>query len=97
MSKEKLLTMKVKELRDEAKKLNISGRWDMTKNELVEAILRAEVISESAEENSAKDEYEDANHSSTSEASGESEKILPEVRKSNTMQVSEKSMLKMQK
>lgn len=32
----------VKELRDKAKVLNISGRWDMTKPQLIEAIVRAE-------------------------------------------------------
>lgn len=33
----------VKELRDIAKELNISGRWDMTKQELIEAITAAQV------------------------------------------------------
>ena len=32
----------VKELRDKAKVLNISGHWDMTKPQLIEAIVRAE-------------------------------------------------------
>lgn len=32
----------VKELREVAKNLNISGRWDMTKVQLIEAITRAE-------------------------------------------------------
>lgn len=32
----------VKELREVAKNLNISGRWDMTKAQLIEAITRAE-------------------------------------------------------
>lgn len=32
----------VKELREVAKNLNISGRWDMTKTQLIEAITRAE-------------------------------------------------------
>lgn len=42
MSKEVLENKNKKELRDLAKDLNIIGRWDMTKEQLVEAILRAE-------------------------------------------------------
>lgn len=45
----------VKELRDKAKVLNISGRWDMTKTQLIEAIVRAEK-SEGEEPKSATDE-----------------------------------------
>lgn len=45
----------VKELRDKAKILNISGRWDMTKPQLIEAIVRAEK-KESEESKSATDE-----------------------------------------
>lgn len=46
----------VKELRDKAKVLNISGRWDMSKAQLIEAIVRAEnadaeVIESATEEN----------------------------------------------
>ena len=45
----------VKELRDKAKVLNISGRWDMTKTQLIEAIVRAEKT-EGEEPESATDE-----------------------------------------
>jgi hypothetical protein len=45
----------VKELRDKAKVLNISGRWDMTKPQLIEAIVRAEKT-EDEEPESATDE-----------------------------------------
>ena len=34
----KINEMSVKELREVAKELNIAGRWDMTKAQLVEAI-----------------------------------------------------------
>ena len=45
----------VKELRDKAKVLNISGRWDMTKPQLIEAIVRAE-NAEAKESESATEE-----------------------------------------
>lgn len=41
MSKENLQTKTCKVLREQAKELNITGRWDMTKAELIEAILGA--------------------------------------------------------
>ena len=56
MSREKLSEKTVKELRDLAKDLNISGRWDMTKGELVEAILGASNVKVNEEKVSAKDE-----------------------------------------
>lgn len=68
MSKENLQNKTCKELRELAKKLNISGRWDMTKDQLIDAILRAEVVEntevvENANESeSAKDEYKIDNH-----------------------------------
>lgn len=42
MSRSELQKLTVKVLREEAKHLNISGRWDMNKEELIEAILGAE-------------------------------------------------------
>lgn len=57
MSKEVLLVKTVKELRDLAKELNISRRWEMTKGELIEAILGAKNVKVNEEKNvSAKDE-----------------------------------------
>ena len=41
ITKDKLYELTCGELRNIARILNISGRWDMTKSELVEAILRA--------------------------------------------------------
>ena len=70
MSKETLQCKKVSELRELAKKLNISKRWDMTKSELVEAIVRAEANGEGIE--SAKTNGTVDNH--TTEAGVESEK-----------------------
>ena len=44
MSKENLQNKTCKELRELAKDMNISGRWDMTKDQLIDAILGAEVL-----------------------------------------------------
>lgn len=46
----------VKELRDKAKELNISGRWEMTKAELIEAIFESVSAKSGDETSSAKDE-----------------------------------------
>jgi hypothetical protein len=68
MSKEILQNKTCKELRELAKDMNISGRWDMTKDQLIDAILRAEVVEnievvENANESeSAKDECKIDNH-----------------------------------
>lgn len=44
--------MTVKELREIAKELDIKGRWDMTKTELINAIMQAESVeSEEPQEN----------------------------------------------
>lgn len=57
MSKDVLSKETCKELRDKAKELNISGRWDMTKEQLIDAILGAEKTEVGTEQNmSAKDE-----------------------------------------
>lgn len=65
MSKENLQNKTCKELRELAKGMNISGRWDMTKGQLIDAILGAEVLEkddESDESESAKDECKIDNH-----------------------------------
>lgn len=55
MSKVILAKMTCKELRDVAKEYNISGRWDMTKDQLIEAINKEiEPVKESAEDGVAK-------------------------------------------
>lgn len=51
--KEELKGLTVKILREEAKKLNIVGRWEMSKTELIESIVEAENAKNSK---SAKDE-----------------------------------------
>mgnify|MGYP000951948744 CR=1 FL=1 len=58
MSKENLQNKTCKELRELAKGMNISGRWDMTKKQLIDAILRAEITEAGEQTNnvSAKDE-----------------------------------------
>lgn len=50
----KINEMSVKELREVAKEMNISGRWDMTKAQLVEAIEKVEAEKKAAEEKAAK-------------------------------------------
>ena len=56
MSKEMLESKTCKELRELAKELNISGRWDMTKVQLIDAILGAKVVKDTDEPVSAKTE-----------------------------------------
>lgn len=66
MSKEILQKKTCKELREQAKDLNISGRWDMTKTELIEAILRAENAETGNDKDlSAKDEHKIDNQNGT--------------------------------
>lgn len=48
--------MTVKELREKAKELDISGRWNMTKVQLIEAITRAEGENTNEDSESATDE-----------------------------------------
>ena len=62
MSKENLQNKTCKELRELAKDMNISGRWDMTKDQLIDAILGAEVLKKNDESESAKDECKIDNH-----------------------------------
>lgn len=79
MSKENLQNKTCKELRELAKELNIPDRWDMTKDQLIDAILRAEVVEntevvENANESeSAKDKYKIDNHNAV-EVEGNTEK-----------------------
>lgn len=55
MSKKELLSETKSVLRDKAKDLEIVGRWDMTKEQLIDAILRAEKSGKNAiEKESAK-------------------------------------------
>ena len=62
MSKENLQNKTCKELRELAKDMNISGRWDMTKEQLIDAILGAEVVQTTDKPESAKDECKIDNH-----------------------------------
>ena len=62
MSREVLQDKTCKELRELAKEMNISGRWDMTKEQLIEAILGAEVVKTTDNSESAKDEDKVDNH-----------------------------------
>lgn len=56
MSKEILQNKTCKELRELAKSMNISGRWDMTKDQLIDTILRAKMVENTNKSESAKDE-----------------------------------------
>ena len=63
MSKENMQTKTCKELRELAGSLNIVGRWVMSKEQLIVAILGAEIAEDSIEGNlSAKDEEKIDNH-----------------------------------
>ena len=62
MSKENLKSKTCKELRELAKDMNISGRWEMTKDQLIDTILGAEVLEKNNESESAKDECKIDNH-----------------------------------
>lgn len=74
MSKEFLESKTCKELRAIAAELKITGRWDMTKEELIEAILRANSVEsnnevvEPTQAESAKDENKVDNHDKNVEA-----------------------------
>ena len=74
MSKEVLQSKTCKELRDLAKELNILRRWEMTKGELIEAILGAEVVRNTKEDASAKDESKIDNQAKSVEVEDKVEK-----------------------
>ena len=54
MSKENLQNKTCKELRELAKGMNISGRWEMTKEQLIDTILGAEAVQTTDKPESAK-------------------------------------------
>lgn len=62
MSKEILEAKTRKELRAIATELNITGRWEMNKEQLIDAILGAEVVKNTEKTESAKDECKVDNH-----------------------------------
>jgi len=62
MSKENLQNKTCKELRELAKELNIPGRWGMTKEQLIDAILGAEVVENTNEPEGIKDRCKVDNH-----------------------------------
>lgn len=74
MSRENLQKKTCKELRELAKELNISGRWDMTKDQLINAILGAEVVENTNESESAKDECKVDNQENVVEVEDKVEK-----------------------
>lgn len=74
MPKENLQNKTCKELRELAKNMSISGRWDMTKGQLIDAILGAEVVKMTNESKSAKDECKIDNHEKVVEVEDKSEK-----------------------
>ena len=74
MSKEILKNKTCKELRELAKDMNISGRWDMTKDQLIDAILRAEVVENTNESESAKDKCKIDNQENVVEVEDKVEK-----------------------
>lgn len=72
MSREMLENKTTKELREIGKELNISGRWDMKKSELIEAILRVKAVGDQ-NEISTKDEHKVDNQVSEVEEKVEKE------------------------
>ena len=74
MSKENLQCKTCKELRELAKEMNISGRWEMTKSQLIDAILGAEVVENTKESESAKDENKVDNQTNNVEAESQIKK-----------------------
>ena len=74
MSKENLQNKTCKELRELAKERNISGRWDMTKSQLIDAILRVEVVKNTEKNESTKDENKVDNQAKNVEVENKVEK-----------------------
>lgn len=77
MSREILQSKTCKELRELAKERNISGRWDMVKEQLIDAILEAEEVSIPKKPNkkkSAKDENKVDNQVNNVEVENKDEK-----------------------
>lgn len=74
MSRENLQKKTCKELRELAKELNISGRWDMTKDQLIDAILGAEAVENTNESESTKDECKVDNQENVVEVEDKVEK-----------------------
>lgn len=79
MPKENLQNKTCKELRELAKSMSISGRWDMTKGQLIDAILGAEVVKTTNESESAKDECKIDNHKEIVEAEVKFEKESADI------------------
>lgn len=73
MSQENLQSKTLKELREIAKGLNVIGRWEMTKGQLIDAILGAEDVKVNEDKMSAKDEGKVDNQKDV-EVEGKSEK-----------------------
>lgn len=91
MSRENLEKKTCKELRELAKERNISGRWEMTKCELVDAILEAEELSITKKPNkkkSAKDENKVDNQTNNIEAEDKDEKKSANVEIDMTQKMS---------
>jgi len=74
MSTENLKSKTCKELRELAKEMNISGRWNMTKDQLIDAILGAKVVCDANKSESAKDECKIDNQTNDVEVEDKTEK-----------------------
>ena len=74
MSKENLQSKTCKELLEIAKELNIVGRWEMTKVQLIDAILGAKVAENAEKDESAKEECKIDNQEKDVEAEDKVEK-----------------------
>lgn len=77
MTEKELTGKTVKELRDSAKEFNITGRWDMNKTQLIEAILNYNGKNTDSTEEQVKDNIE----SSNCECEKENEKVPQESKK----------------